>query len=120
MMQRQFLNQNILRILSIKKVNLRIFHSKENESFLKSNQLLKFGKTYLYKLIIRKIVKAQTERLIKQQFKHANIQIEYYNHYLCHATLSYYSSSFDEALCITVDGHEMVPFQRYLLQKMKF
>ena len=119
MMQRQFFKSKYIKDFINKKSEFENFSFlKKMSLLLKSNQLLEFAKTYLYKLIIRKnLLRHETERLIKQQFKHANIQLEYYNHHLCHAISSYYSSSFDEALCITVDGHGDGAFSKVFIAK---
>ncbi len=107
MIQRRFFKSKYIKEHMQKKKDFnKLSFIKKMLLFLNSSQFFEFAKVYIQRLITpKRLLRFETERLIKQQFKNANIQLEYYNHHLCHAISSYYSSSFDEALCITVDGY---------------
>lgn len=104
----------------------RHFNSKYVNEFIESNlafselngpgKFLNLIKSYsglkiLWHVLIKKIGLNITQTLdesivghLRKLFPNAEVKIDYFDHQLCHAISSYYTSGFDNALLITSDG----------------
>jgi len=75
-------------------------------NMLKSFLLNKYGRAYLNMQFFGK--KTPLDKIIKNHlqtiFPNAELNIKFYEHHLCHAYSTYYSSKFDKALVFTFDG----------------
>lgn len=75
-------------------------------NMFKSFLFSKHGRDYLKMQLIGK--KIPLEKIIKKHlhkiFSNAQLNLKFYEHHLCHAYSTYYSSEFDQALVLTFDG----------------
>jgi carbamoyltransferase len=92
-------------------------------NMLKSFILNKHGREYLSMQIKGK--KIPLDSIIKKHlqsiFPNAELNIKFYEHHLCHAYSTYYSSKFDKALVFTFDGEGDGSFSKlYKVEDGKF
>ncbi len=91
----------------------RLTREKHDGSFLIDSFLSELSKTELKSVSLSQFLKYDNDdhiHIIKKEVKDAldrevNLNIQYGDHHLCHAYCGYYTSKFDDALCIVMDGN---------------
>ncbi len=91
----------------------RLTREKHDGGFLIDSFLSELSKTELDSVSFSQFLKYDNDdhiHAIKKEVKDAldrevNLDIQYYDHHLCHAYCGYYTSKFDDALCIVMDGN---------------
>jgi len=99
-------------LISDKELYIKEFEEKKRELNSSKQKLLKKflltskGRSYIkMKLLgkktpVKKLIKIHLQKL----FPNAKLNISFYEHHLCHANASYYTSGFKDALVFTFDG----------------
>jgi len=91
----------------------RLTREKHDGGFLIDSFLSELSKTELESVSFSQFLKYDNDdhiHAIKKEVKdvldrEVNLDIQYYDHHLCHAYCGYYTSKFDDALCIVMDGN---------------
>ena len=91
----------------------RLTREKHDGGFLIDSFLSELSKTELDSVSFSQFLKHDNDdhiHAIKKEVKDAldrevNLDIQYSDHHLCHAYCGYYTSKFDDALCIVMDGN---------------